>query len=410
MTTPTPTTSFPPTTANGTTTFYQPLTTHFSAPEACSTYLLADEYVDAFNNNRTSIDALTAWSPWYALYANDSAKCLPEAVLSSETEFQSWFSASLSSLLITTSTTATERSTTLFAPFYCVDGWQAAWSSVLAGNESVTESVCCPTFYNAAINTIGLGDYNGVDVTTRTIQCVSPIMKDVQNPELTYVTLTTDVSNGSTITSALTHSTELATSLTVTAVAYTGYNIANPTDAPDDDDGWTYHKPGLNVGQKVGIGVGVGAGVVIILAVVGAWFLRRRRRRGVDAKGIEAEAAAKFSARDKKDSGEGQSGEDGLLKSGLKADGPAEMQGDGSFGIMQELHNGVDRPELMGSGQVFAQELEGSYEWPVPEVDGGTAAPAQELDAGLPAPEDQKVDAPGTAEETQTDSAGAGRK
>jgi hypothetical protein len=262
------------------------------------------------------------------------------------------------------------------------------------------------SFYNAAINTIGLGDYNGVDVTTRTIQCVSPIMKDVQNPQLTYATLTTDVSNASTITSALTHSTELATTLTVTAVAYTGYNIANPTGAPDDDDGWTYHKPGLNVGQKVGIGVGVGAGVVIVGAAVGAWFMWRRRRRGMDAKEMEAEAAAGFLAGDKKDGGEEQSRDDGVLKLGLKVDGPAEMQGDGAFGAMQELHNRIDRPELMGSGQVFAQELEGSYEWPVPELDGGTTAPAQELDAGLTAREGQKVDAPGLAEETQVEATG----
>jgi hypothetical protein len=115
----------------------------------------------------------------------------------------------------------------------------------------------------------------------------------------------------------------------------------------------------------------------------------------MDAKGIEAEAAAGFLAGDKMDGGEEQSRDDGVLKPGLKVDGPAEMQGDGAFGAMQELHNGIDRPELMGSGQVFAQEPEGSYEWPVPELDGGTAAPAQELDAELTAREGQKVDARG---------------
>ncbi|KAL4976376.1 hypothetical protein BDW66DRAFT_151126 [Aspergillus desertorum] len=388
MSSPAPTAVFPPATANGTTIIYQPLPTSFSAPQPCSTYYLGDEFADG---NTTTLYDLTAWSPWYEVYGNRSAACLPEAVVSSETEFESRFSASLSSLLITTSTTATARTTTVFAPFSCFDEWHVVYSSVVSDNSSVAASVCCPTQYNAQINTIGLGDYNGVDVMTTTVQCVStlwPTSDGSSTSTLTYDSLVVDTSDSSALTSPVTQSTILDATMAVTAVAYTGYNLATntassslPSPTDDTSSNSSSSSSGLSTGAKAGIGDGVAAGVVLIAMALVFWIVRRRRQRKLGA-GPENEllpGAKEFPDMDGQGSGALASD-----KTGLKAGGPVEMQADEPAAGVQELHNGVDRPELMGSGQAFAQELEGSYEWPVQELEGGTTPVVQELDAQGP--------------------------
>ncbi|KAJ5517471.1 hypothetical protein N7527_009031 [Penicillium freii] len=227
------TTTHPPTTTNGTTTTYLPMTTPFTAPKECSVYFVGTES----RSSTTTLRAGLAWVEYYKIAVNQSMTCFPPQ-FDEYVRFRSFLVKEMAEGYGTSHFT----STAMLAPFYCLDGWEVATSIV--PSLSSTWSICCPSNSNT----------------------------------VTYASLASGTASGSADTSFSLITKTVSPSrntLTVTVPAMYGLNIGpRPMLASTKSN---VDSAGLSTGAKAGIGVGVAVGVLLVIGLLILLYIRRYR-------------------------------------------------------------------------------------------------------------------------------------
>ncbi|KAJ6157295.1 hypothetical protein N7470_004887 [Penicillium chermesinum] len=208
---------------------FQPLTTEWSIPDACTT-----DYVASAGSGWSTMSVF--W-PQYGQYVDSSLQCLPSAATTSAS----------SSLNLDSSTV------TSLGPFVCPSGWTMATTQE-SQLGSLTMTMCCPSNWGKNLN--------GGDPTVPG-KCHS-IMK---TSELTYAVKPTDSASLS-YPWPMTTRKDIKANIIIQGYPVWGYNQGS---APASS--------GLSTGAKAGIGVGVAVGALILLALLAFWFLRHRKRK-----------------------------------------------------------------------------------------------------------------------------------
>ncbi|KAE9363300.1 hypothetical protein N431DRAFT_450085 [Stipitochalara longipes BDJ] len=249
--------TYGPNTVSGTTTYFLPLTTAFSAPSACSSLYLTDQIPAS---SGAAPGQMFAYDAKYQSVAGGGPLCMP-------TEVSLWWSQASSSQ--TTAVTELGGYT-----FNCPKQYSTFVSS--GSNAATTTIGCCPSAYTLA-TFLPVGN---------PAQCYSVIPAGA----ITYLQPQPNTASTWTTTSST-----FASPYTMYAVQVNGYIVPNPNSAAATSSSGSTSSPsntpttsstqppgsssGISTGAKAGIGIAVALGVIGILALLGAWLLVRRKRQ-----------------------------------------------------------------------------------------------------------------------------------